>query len=161
MAKLTPLGAMTCSVARTLDVVGEWWTILIVRDALLGVTRFEDFHRRLGVARTVLTARLERLVEAEVMSRQLYCDRPPRHEYVLTEKGRDLWPVVMAMMRWGDRWAAGTDGPPLTLRHACGQDLTAAPLCTGCGEPIDPDHVSAEANLPEAHGPMTPAGRGL
>jgi DNA-binding HxlR family transcriptional regulator len=149
------MGEMTCSVARTLDVVGEWWTMLIVRDALLGVTRFEDFHRRLGLARTVLAARLERLVGAGVMERQMYCERPPRAEYVLTDKGRDLWPVIVAMMRWGDRWEAGQDGPPLTLQHTCGHDITSAQNCNGCGEPIQPGAVTAHANLPDARGPMT------
>jgi DNA-binding HxlR family transcriptional regulator len=154
MAKLTPLGDMTCSIARTLDVVGEWWTMLIVRDALLGVTRFDDFHHRLGVARTVLAARLDRLLHAEVMVRQQYCERPPRFEYVLTEKGRDLWPVIAAMMRWGDRWEAGAAGPPLTLQHSCGHDLTSPALCNGCGQPVDPDAVTARANLSDARGPI-------
>jgi DNA-binding HxlR family transcriptional regulator len=155
VAKLTPLGDMTCSIARTLDVVGEWWTILIVRDALLGVRRFEDFHRRLGVARTVLAARLDRLVETGVMTRQMYCERPPRAEYLLTEKGRDLWPVIVAMMRWGDRWAAGADGPPLTLQHTCGHDITSPQRCNGCGQPLHLDAVTARVNLPAARGPIT------
>src|SRR5438552_1922476 len=102
---------MRCSVARTLDVIGEWWTMLIMRDAFKGVTRFEDFHRNLGIARTVLSTRLDRLVEAGIFVRRQYSDHPPRSEYVLTEKGRDLFPVLVTLTQWGDRWAAD-DGPP-------------------------------------------------
>src|SRR5215207_8178729 len=113
---------MDCSVARTLEVVGEWWTMLIVRDAFFGVTRFDDFQRRLGIARNVLTARLDKLVEVGVLERVAYQERPRRYEYRLTAKGRDLWPVLNALREWGDRWTAGDDGPPLDLVHrACGE----------------------------------------
>ncbi len=102
---------MRCSVARTLDVIGEWWTMLIMRDAFKGVTRFEDFHRNLGIARTVLSTRLDRLVEAGIFTRRQYSDHPPRSEYLLTEKGRDLFPVLVTLMQWGDRWTADPAGP--------------------------------------------------
>src|SRR2546422_7515819 len=98
---------MNCSVARTLDAVGEWWTMLIVRDAFLGIHRFEDFQRRLGIARNVLSARLQTLVEHGILERCRYQDHPPRHEYCLTEKGMELYPVVVSLMRWGDKWTAG------------------------------------------------------
>ena len=92
---------LTCSVAQCLDVVGEWWSLLIVRDAFLGVTRFDDFQARLGISRNILTQRLNRLVEAEVLKRVPYQDHPPRAEYVLTDKGRTLGPILKALQEWG------------------------------------------------------------
>ena len=97
---------MNCSVAQTLEVVGEWWSMLIVRDAFLGVRRFDQFQRRLGISRNILQQRLNRLVEAGVLARVQYSERPPRFEYRLTDKGRDLWPVLTAMRQWGDKYAA-------------------------------------------------------
>ena len=134
---------VTCSVAPCLDVVGEWWSLLIVRDAFLGVTRFDDFQARLGISRNILAQRLDHLVEGEILKRVPYCDHPPRSEYRLTAKGRDLWHVLMAMRQWGDRWAA-PDGPPLQTRHtACGHVVTAVPACSHCGEPLDARSVTA------------------
>lgn len=126
---------MHCSVAQALEVVGEWWSLLIVRDALLGVTRFDDFQRRLGISRNVLTERLNRLVDLEVFERVRYQDNPPRDEYRLTRKGRDLWPVLTALRQWGDRWEAPL-GPPATLEHLpCGHgDIEAELHCSECGE---------------------------
>src|SRR3954453_4732996 len=95
-----------CSIARTLELIGERWTILIVRDAFLGVRRFDDFQRSLGIARNVLQNRLERLVEHEILERARYQERPERFEYRLTEKGLDLWPVLVSLISWGDRHAA-------------------------------------------------------
>src|SRR3954452_14642724 len=137
----TSLADMHCSVARTVDVIGEWWTPLIVRDAFYGRTRFEDFQRSLGLARNVLTARLNRLVEAGIMARRQYADRPPRDEYVLTEKGRDLFPVIAALLAWGDRWTAGEAGPPLLLIHECGAPAALRPTCDKCGEPRGLDNI--------------------
>jgi len=134
---------MTCSVAKCLDVVGEWWSLLIIRDALLGVTRFDDFQARLGISRNILTQRLNHLVDHEILKRVAYSDHPPRSEYRLTAKGRDLWQVVTAMRQWGDTWAA-PDGPPVETRHtACGHIVTAVPTCSGCGEPLDARAVTA------------------
>ena len=128
---------MTCSVAQCLDVVGEWWSLLIVRDAFLGVTRFDDFQARLGISRNILTRRLNHLVDNGILKRVPYQDRPPRSEYRLTGKGRDLWHVVTAMRQWGDRWAA-PGGPPLEISHTvCGHIVTAVPACSHCGEPLD------------------------
>src|SRR3954462_7637079 len=93
-----------CSVARALEVVGERWTLLVLRDAFLGVRRFDDFQRSLGVARNILQARLERLVDEGLLERQPYQERPPRYEYRLTEKGIELWPAIVALMKWGDRY---------------------------------------------------------
>jgi DNA-binding HxlR family transcriptional regulator len=134
---------MTCSVAQCLELVGEWWSLLIIRDAFLGVTRFEDFQARLGISRNILTQRLNHLVDNEVLKRVAYSDHPPRSEYRLTAKGRDLWHVVMAMRQWGDRWAAPA-GPPVQTRHtACGHVVTAVPVCSHCGESLDARAVTA------------------
>jgi DNA-binding HxlR family transcriptional regulator len=136
---------MNCSIAQCLEIVGEWWTLLILRDAFLGYSRFDEFEARLGIARNVLTQRLERLVEAGVLERAPYQERPVRHEYVLTEKGRDLWHVVLAMRQWGDRWAA-PGGPPVELVHeTCGQIATAVPACSQCGEELTLSRVKAIA----------------
>ncbi|MEU5692139.1 helix-turn-helix domain-containing protein [Actinosynnema sp. NPDC020468] len=125
-----------CSVARTLEVVGERWTLLIVRDALLGETRFDGFLGRLPIARNVLSDRLSGLVEHGVLRREQYQARPPRHEYVLTEKGRELTPVVLALMQWGDRHLA-PDGPPRTALHeGCGGRVRVGVSCPDCALPV-------------------------
>ncbi len=122
-----------CSVARALELIGERWTLLIVRDAFLGVRRFDDFQRSLGVSRGILTDRLARLIEAGILERRLYHERPPRYEYRLTEKGRDLWPATVALAKWGDRYLA-EDGPPrLFLHRGCGGELTERLTCSKCG----------------------------
>jgi DNA-binding HxlR family transcriptional regulator len=126
---------MNCSVARTLEVVGEWWSLLIVRDALLGVRRFDDFQQRLGISRNILTQRLQRLVEQDVLERVPYQDNPPRHEYRPTEKGRDLWLVIAAMRQWGEQWEPLEAGPVTQLVHkdGCGQTMKVVPTCSECG----------------------------
>jgi len=140
----TRFEAMNCSVARTLDAVGEWWTMLIVRDAFLGVRRFEDFQRRLGIARNVLSSRLQTLCEHGILERCQYQDRPPRHEYCLTDKGKDLYPVVVSLMRWGDKWTAGESGPPLLLVHErCGHETSPTLTCSHCGEVIGARDMTA------------------
>jgi DNA-binding HxlR family transcriptional regulator len=133
-----------CSVAQCLEVVGDWWSLLIVRDAFLGVRRFDDFQERLGISRNTLNQRLTHLVDHDVLDRVPYQDHPPRSEYRLTEKGRDLWHVLTAMRQWGDRWAA-PDGPPLAVRHrTCGKLTEAVTVCSECGEPVDLHSVVAE-----------------
>jgi len=125
---------MACSIAQCLEVVGDWWTMLVVRDVMLGVTRFDDLQSDLGISRNVLTDRLAKLVDADVLERVAYQDHPPRYDYRLTKKGRDLWPVLTAMRQWGDRWAA-PDGPPLVAEHrSCGHVVTAVLHCSECGE---------------------------
>src|SRR5215207_10126911 len=109
-------GDMACSVARTLDVVGERWTLLILRDAFNGVRRFEDFQQSLGIARNILTDRLQTLAAQGVLERRRYQEHPERFEYRLTDKGRDLFPVLVALLHWGDAWYA-PDGPPRVLLH--------------------------------------------
>jgi DNA-binding HxlR family transcriptional regulator len=134
---------MHCSVAQCLEVVGEWWSLLIVRDAFLGVKRFDDFQERLAISRNVLNQRLSHLVEAGVLAKVPYSEHPPRHDYRLTDKGRDLWPVITTMRQWGDRYAA-PDGPPLELVHEhCGQISEAQMICSTCGEPIGARDVRA------------------
>jgi len=132
---------MDCSVAQCLEVVGEWWSMLIIRDAFLGVTRFEQFQKRLGISRNVLGERLGSLVQAGVLERERYSEHPPRFDYRLTDKGRDLWPVVNAMRQWGDRYAAPS-GPPLELVHrSCGQATHAELVCAWCGDRLAPGNV--------------------
>ena len=127
-----------CSAARTLEVVGERWTILIIRDAFLGVRRFDLFQKRLGIARNVLQNRLERLVDAGIMRRVPYQERPERFEYRLTRAGVDLWPVVVALMEWGDSHAAPADGPPILLMHKdCGGRIDGRRRCEKCGADVD------------------------
>jgi DNA-binding HxlR family transcriptional regulator len=127
---------MHCSVAQCLEVVGEWWSMLIVRDAFLGVRRFDQFQERLGISRNILNHRLTKLVEEGILVKVPYSERPPRYDYRLTDKGRDLWPVITAMRQWGDRYAA-PDGPPLTVVHkACGQPAGVVEICSECGEPV-------------------------
>jgi DNA-binding HxlR family transcriptional regulator len=128
---------MHCSVAQCLDVVGEWWSMLIVRDAFLGVSRFDQFQERLGISRNVLNLRLARLVDAGVLEKVPYRAHPPRYDYRLTHKGRDLFPVLTTMRQWGDRHAA-PDGPPLQLVHrSCGQVSDAVLTCSACGQPLE------------------------
>src|SRR3954454_3374067 len=131
--------AMHCSIARTLDVVGESWSPLLVRDLYLGVDRFDDLVRDLGISRALLARRLDRLVEHGVVEREAYQERPVRHRYRLTEGGRAPVPVLMAVMAWGDRFAAANGGPPMRLHHrTCGSGFTPTVCCSECGEPIDP-----------------------
>ncbi|CAM3610187.1 winged helix-turn-helix transcriptional regulator [Smaragdicoccus niigatensis] len=124
------------SVARTLQVLGEHWSALILREAFFGVRRFDDFQRGLSIATNILAQRLDRLVELGVLDRVPYQEQPLRHEYRLTRKGIDLYPVPLAMMTWGDRWLA--DGnPPVPLTHLpCGERFTSVLACGHCGEPI-------------------------
>jgi DNA-binding HxlR family transcriptional regulator len=124
---------MGCSVAQCLEVVGDSWTMLIVRDAFSGVTRFEEFHDNLGIARNTLNDRLAKLVAAEVMSRVQYSEHPARHEYLLTDSGRDLWPVLSAMRQWGDQHGAPGRPTMRTVHIECGTPLRTATACEACG----------------------------
>jgi DNA-binding HxlR family transcriptional regulator len=126
-----------CSVAQALEIVGEWWTLLIVRDLLFGVTRFDPLQARLGIARNVLADRLAGLVEAGVVEKVPYQRHPERFEYRLTPKGVDLWTVVTALREWGDRWAA-PEGPPVEMVHRpCGHATHVVPTCASCGEVLE------------------------
>jgi DNA-binding HxlR family transcriptional regulator len=134
-----------CSIARTLELVGERWSILVLRDIFLGVRRFDAIQHDLGIARNVLAARLDRLLAEGILEKVPYQERPPRHEYRLTEKGLDLWPVVVELLRWGDRHAAPAAGPPILLRHRdCGGLVGERRICERCGQPLGPRDVRAE-----------------
>jgi DNA-binding HxlR family transcriptional regulator len=122
-----------CSIARSLEVIGEWWTLLIIRDAFLGVTRFNDFQHRLGIAPNILTARLDTLLGAGILERRTYEEARDRGDYVLTKKGRALGPVLVTLRQWGDDWMI--DEPPVALLHtACGEVTRAVLHCEQCGE---------------------------
>jgi DNA-binding HxlR family transcriptional regulator len=126
-----------CSVARALEAMGDRWTMLVIREAFLGTRRYEDYQRNLGVARNVLADRLARLVDDGILRTHRYQERPDRFEYLLTEKGIDLWPVLVSLMKWGDRHAA-PDGPPLLILHrGCGGEVNERFMCEKCGEPVD------------------------
>jgi DNA-binding HxlR family transcriptional regulator len=130
-----------CSVARALEILGERWTMLVLRDAFQGVTRFELWGRRLGIAPNILAKRLATLVEAGVLERRRYQGRPERFEYVLTPAGKELLPAVVDLMRWGDAHLA-PQGPPAVLRHAgCGGELGRGAVCERCGLPVEADDV--------------------
>ena len=146
----------TCSVAAALEVVGERWSLLIVRDVLLGLRRFDQLQADLGVARNVLQSRLARLVDAGVLEKHRYQDRPERFEYRLTDKGLDLWPVIVSLLQWGDKYAA-PGGPPVLLQHkGCGGAVDEHRICARCGEPLTARSVRAVAGpgvSPEASWP--------
>jgi DNA-binding HxlR family transcriptional regulator len=140
------LADQECSIARALDVVGEWWTLLILRDAFRGVHRFDDFLSSLGIARNVLAVRLTKLVEHEVLERRPVPGHAGRHEYRLTEKGRDLQPVLLTLLRWGDRWTAEDGEPPVILDHTgCGHDADPKVVCGHCGGELHPGNVRRHA----------------
>ncbi len=136
------LAALPCSLARTLQVVGEWWTLLVLRDICFGWNRFEQIHGHLGLARNILTARLDTLVDHGLVERRRYQEHPARFEYLPTEKGSDLAPALLALVAWGDRWTAD-EGPPVLFSHArCGQDTVATVVCSSCTEPLSREEVS-------------------
>lgn len=150
---------LPCSIARALSVIGDRWTSLIVRDAFLGVRRFEQFQQSLDISRHRLADRLERLVEEGVLERREYQSNPPRFEYRLTDKGKDLYPVILALLQWGDKWMAGESGPTVRHRHRnCGHITRPRYVCSECGEPISArdmepllaSDVSRASSTPEA-----------
>ena len=142
-----------CSIARTLEIVGERWTLLILRDAVLGLTRFEEFQEKLGIASNVLTNRLKLLCDEEVLERVPDPQRPGRPKYVLTDKGRELAPALIVLMKWGDRHYATPNGPPrLTLHAGCGGSIGRDLRCDRCGKQAGPGQIEL---LP---GPGAPRG---
>ncbi len=141
----TDFSDWNCSVARTMGVIGDRWTMLILREAFFGVRRFEAIQRNLGVARNVLTGRLARLVTHGILERRLYQERPERFEYRLTEKGLGLYAPLVALMRWGDEHMAGPEGAPVALRHERCATVTVPTLtCSHCGEELDPREMRPE-----------------
>ncbi len=135
----------TCSVARSLEILGERWTLLVIRDVFYGRRRFDAIQEDLGIARNVLATRLARLVEEGILEKRAYQDHPPRFEYFLTEKGIDLWPVMVAMMHWGDRYLADHDGPPVVIHHKeCGGEVDDRGYCERCGQRLNARDAFAE-----------------
>jgi DNA-binding HxlR family transcriptional regulator len=133
-----------CSIAGALDVIGERWSLLIVRDVLLGLRRFDQIQADLGIARNVLQTRLQRLLDQGVLETRRYQERPARYEYRLTDKGLDLWPTIVALMQWGDRHAAPAAGPPVLLEHrGCGGAIDEHRICDACGARLSVRDVRA------------------
>lgn len=141
--KRTSFAKWPCSIARTVDLLGDAWTPLVLREAFYGIGRFDDFQQSLGIARNTLTDRLRTLVDEGLLDKRLYQSEPRRYEYVLTEKGQDFFGVLAALSRWGDRWLAGEEGAPVTFHHeSCGHDTHAEVVCAGCGEPLRSEDTS-------------------
>lgn len=139
------IGTENCPIQRTLDIVGEKWTLLLLRDAVNGIRRFEDFHRHVGLSESVLTDRLRKLVTAGILKAVPYQEpgRRARNEYRLTPKGWDLWPVLMALRQWGDQYAADPEGPVLDVRHTgCGAPVRTVVTCGDEGVPLGPAEVT-------------------
>ena len=135
-----------CSVGRTLDAIGDRWTLLVLREAFYGVRRFEQMQGNLGIARNILAARLQKLVENGILERRRYQERPERFEYRLTSKGLDLYPPLVTLMQWGDAYMADEAGPPVTLVHrTCGHDADPELTCAHCGDALDAREVRVEA----------------
>jgi DNA-binding HxlR family transcriptional regulator len=133
-----------CSVAKSLELIGERWTMLVVREVFLGNRRFDEIATRLDIARNVLTTRLARLVDEGVLEKVRYQERPERFEYRLTEKGIDLWPIMVSLIQYGDRYYA-PEGPPMILKHKdCGGLVDAHRICSTCGERLTARAVRAE-----------------
>ncbi|WP_329578682.1 helix-turn-helix transcriptional regulator [Kitasatospora sp. NBC_01250] len=153
MALGTDYAQQDCSLARALEVIGERWSLLIVRDAFYGVSRFNDFLVHLDIPRAVLTARLRALVEAGVLYKEPYQDSPVRYGYLLTEAGLELWPPIHALARWGERHAAEQESYRVFTHDTCGNRLSPAGLCVPCGIAVPPAHVIIR---PAPHGRLSP-----
>jgi DNA-binding HxlR family transcriptional regulator len=134
----------TCSIARAMEILGERWTFLILRESFYGVRRFSDMQRNLGIARNILSVRLQNLVRAGILERRRYQAEPERFEYRLTSAGRDLYPAVITIMRWGDEHLLG-GAPPVVLRHTCGHEAEPQLVCGHCRAPLHPHDVTPEA----------------
>ena len=138
-----------CSIARTLEVLGERWTLLVIRDVFNGRRRFDQIQENLGVARNVLATRLAWLVEEDILEKRPYQERPPRYEYFLTQKGLDLWPVMISLLHWGDRYLSAEGGPPMVVRHKrCGGEIDDHFTCEDCGERVWARDAYVERRIP-------------
>ncbi|HEY2051711.1 MAG TPA: helix-turn-helix domain-containing protein [Caulobacteraceae bacterium] len=139
------LDAEACSLARTLSIMGDRWTLLILRDCFLRIRRFDDFQARLGIGRPILADRLQKLVAADILAKVPYQERPVRYEYRLTPKGLDLYPVIISLVHFGDQHLAGPEGLPVLHRHtACGNLFDPVLVCSACGEPVGPRDIVVE-----------------
>jgi DNA-binding HxlR family transcriptional regulator len=140
----TSFADMRCSLARGLEMIGDWWSPLIIRDLFLNVTRFDELIEDLGISRNLLTMRLKSLAENGIIERVAYRQRPIRYEYRLTERGRDLVPPILALTAWGDRWARPKEGSPILFVHkCCGHKFLPRVTCSACGEAISAAAVKA------------------
>jgi DNA-binding HxlR family transcriptional regulator len=147
--KRTSLADQPCSIARTLDVAGEWWTPLILRDVAYGIRRFTEIQADLGISANVLADRLDALVGNGLLETRNYQQRPTRYEYLLTEKGADLIPALLALMQWGDRWAwAGKTGPVGVSHERCGHEIHIEIRCPHCDAAVQPDELRAKLRTP-------------
>jgi DNA-binding HxlR family transcriptional regulator len=143
--KRSSVAHLNCSIAQTLDVVGEWWSLLVLRNVFFGQRRFEAIQADLGIARNILSDRLTTLVDHGVLERVKYQDTPERFEYRLTDKGNELFPVLMALLNWGDKWMS-PDGPPMLLIHKdCNHPTTPQMRCSHCGDEVHRHNVKAAA----------------
>ena len=132
------LSRTTCTVARTIEIVGDAWALMILREMFLGSHRFDELQQLTGASPLILSRRLKRFESERIVERRPYSERPPRHEYRLTRKGRDLWPLIIALKEWGDRWLDRKGPHPVTLRHTgCGQSTRPIMVCSACGDTID------------------------
>jgi DNA-binding HxlR family transcriptional regulator len=153
---MSAFSEFACSVARTLDIIGEWWTMLILRDLFAGLSRFDEIQRNLGIASNILALRLKRLRDAGLVERHPDPDDGRRWCYTLTSKGRDLYPVIFAMMAWGDKWLTAQGQQPVLLVHErCGQVTAAVPCCSVCREPLAVEDVHLVAGPGGRPGPGT------
>jgi DNA-binding HxlR family transcriptional regulator len=142
----TDTSGWPCTIARAADVLGDHWNLLLIRQACLGTRRFDDFQAALGIGRNILSQRLSRLVDEDVLRKVRYQEIPPRYEYRLTDKGRDVYPILAAMAAWGERWLSGPEGTPLVLHHSpCGHDTHAVVVCSECEQPIQVRDIKAKA----------------
>jgi DNA-binding HxlR family transcriptional regulator len=140
------IGSLPCSVARSLGILGDRWTLLIIRNVFLRVRRFDALQADLSIPRRVLSLRLTRLVDAGVLDRVPYQLKPMRYEYRLTDMGRDMYPIILALVAWGDRWLDDARGAPVNFRHrGCGQVFAPTMCCSQCGVAIDTREVVPEA----------------
>lgn len=140
--KWQELDTLPCSLARTLSVVGDRWTLLILRNAFMQTRRFDDFYTQLGITKHLLSDRLKKLVASGVMEKRAYQEKPIRYEYRLTEKGLDLYPIMLSLVAWGDKWMDEGRGPPLQYKHKnCHQLMKPTLICSECGEALDPRDV--------------------
>lgn len=143
--RVSEIGRMKCPVARTLSIVGDPWTLLILRELFLRSRRFEEFQGYTGMAPYLLASRLKQLTKDGILDKRAYQERPPRYEYRLTDKGLELYPVVLAMSQWGNRWMSDASGPPLTLTHKhCDSHSAPHLVCPECGEAVGARDMRAE-----------------
>jgi DNA-binding HxlR family transcriptional regulator len=165
--KRTALSHHPCSIARTMDVVGEWWTPLILRDVAYGVCRFLAIQEDLGISANILSDRLETLVAEGILERHIYQQRPERHEYRLSEKGAELIPALLALMQWGDRWMwPDARGPVRVAHEECGHEVHVELRCPQCEREVEASELRARArvgvvDMPARHEPGAVSGRRL